>query len=400
MDPSITTPPSQGVSSTTNPVSSAKAEGKKRVEDSEEDNNFEEDVEYQDDEERRKVEFALGEETPIPTSESISQQRRRRQSGFHPGGSAASLGAEDLADAFHSLSAVLTNMQSSDPNKRKIKEPETFDGSNPSKVRAFRAQCELYWSNNPTQFASTRSRTLFILSYLRGPAFTLFEAKIINGNIDDLDDTLFGKLQLYFGHSDPEELAEKKLSELSMKNSHHVIKYITDYTTYASQVNWGERALLAAFRRGLAPRIKDALVFMDKINDLDDLIIAVTEHDRRYWDRQSEISKETKSSGSGSGATPANSSGQAKSNQRSKTPSGTSNPSTSSTPQKSSSSPAKKPEHLGSDGKLKADEKERRIKAGLCLYCGGSGHIRKDCPKAKSPPKARAANTDSADSKN
>jgi hypothetical protein len=30
---------------------------------------------------------------------------------------------------------------------------------------------------------------------------------------------------------------------------------------------------------------------------------------------------------------------------------------------------------LGKDGKLKGDERERRIKEGLCLYCGKPGHV-------------------------
>ena len=33
-----------------------------------------------------------------------------------------------------------------------------------------------------------------------------------------------------------------------------------------------------------------------------------------------------------------------------------------------------------SDGKLQSDEKDRRMKAGLCLYCGGT-HKLDDCTK-------------------
>jgi hypothetical protein len=37
---------------------------------------------------------------------------------------------------------------------------------------------------------------------------------------------------------------------------------------------------------------------------------------------------------------------------------------------------------LGKDGKLKGDEQERRIKEGLCLYCGKPGHVAADCNEA------------------
>jgi len=57
---------------------------------------------------------------------------------------------------------------------------------------------------------------------------------------------------------------------------------------------------------------------------------------------------------------------------------------------------------LGKNGKLTGDERERRIKEGLCLYGGKSGHVAQDCPKAQAA-KACAVSVeskDSADSKN
>jgi hypothetical protein len=45
---------------------------------------------------------------------------------------------------------------------------------------------------------------------------------------------------------------------------------------------------------------------------------------------------------------------------------------------------------LGKDGKLKGDERECRIKEGLCLYCGKPGHVAANCNKAAAA-KARAS---------
>ena len=59
---------------------------------------------------------------------------------------------------------------------------------------------------------------------------------------------------------------------------------------------------------------------------------------------------------------------------------------------------------LGKNGKLTGDEREHRLKEGLCLYCGEKGHVAQDCPKSKAA-KARAATVtaesklDSVDSK-
>jgi hypothetical protein len=52
---------------------------------------------------------------------------------------------------------------------------------------------------------------------------------------------------------------------------------------------------------------------------------------------------------------------------------------------------------LGKNGKLTGEERERRMKEGLCLYCGKSGHVAHDCPKSVAA-KARAASVESKDS--
>ena len=46
---------------------------------------------------------------------------------------------------------------------------------------------------------------------------------------------------------------------------------------------------------------------------------------------------------------------------------------------------------LGSDGKLTPQERQRRIDRGLCLLCGQSGHMVRECPRSM---KARAAATE------
>jgi hypothetical protein len=49
---------------------------------------------------------------------------------------------------------------------------------------------------------------------------------------------------------------------------------------------------------------------------------------------------------------------------------------------------------LGKDGKLTPGERQRRLDNNLCLFCGKSGHIAKECPKslsAASKAKAQAA---------
>ena len=87
--------------------------------------------------------------------------------------------------------------------------------------------------------------------------------------------------------------------------------------------------------------------------------------------------------------------------------SNTSSSSSSKTPKGSSKDKPKNliSNKLGKNGKLTGEERECRMKEGLCLYCGEKGHVAHDCPKSAaakacaakvSAPESKA---DSADSK-
>ena len=50
--------------------------------------------------------------------------------------------------------------------------------------------------------------------------------------------------------------------------------------------------------------------------------------------------------------------------------------------QNKSGKTAKLSDKLRKDGKLTADECKHRFNQGLCMFCGGSGHKAKECPKS------------------
>ena len=59
--------------------------------------------------------------------------------------------------------------------KIKVRDPDTFDGSNPRKLHDFLVSCNLHFRDRPQVFASDEKRILFILSYLKGSALSWFE---------------------------------------------------------------------------------------------------------------------------------------------------------------------------------------------------------------------------------
>ncbi|MBW0531099.1 hypothetical protein O181_070814 [Austropuccinia psidii MF-1] len=144
-----------------------------------------------------------------------------------------------------------------------------------------------------------------------------------------------------------------------MKEGGHVSLYISDFRSLLSRIgDWGERALIYHFRRGLGSRILDQLAsHPSNIDSLQDLMDINLELNTRYHERQKEKNH----------------------HQEKKTEASKSN---SSHPQNSLSSSHKKEKNfqkrdkphsslLNKDFKLMNSEKERRIKEGLCTYCGG-----------------------------
>ncbi|MBW0566432.1 hypothetical protein O181_106147 [Austropuccinia psidii MF-1] len=247
-----------------------------------------------------------------------------------------------LLDIMQQMTQIMANLQAAASSQvsrppafktPSMKAPECFDGTQP---------CKPYLSNLNSQDSS------YLLH-----SWPLFESQLF---------TLFG---------DPNEVrkAEAELDGLRMKEGGNFALYIAYFRILVSRIgDWGERALIHHFRKGLAPRILDQLASNpSNIYSLQDLMDVSLELDTRYHERQKEKNhhQEKKSEASKSNYSHHQNS--------------------------SSSSHKKKNFHaqkwdkphsslLNGDFKLKGSEKERRIKEGLCTYCGGK-HSLESCVK-------------------
>ncbi|MBW0594077.1 hypothetical protein O181_133792 [Austropuccinia psidii MF-1] len=233
-----------------------------------------------------------------------------------------------------------------------MKAPECFDGTQPFKVRSFLQSCQLIFHNDPANLSPDRKKPYLSnltnqdCNYLLN-SWPLFESQLF---------TLF---------SDPNEVRKAKagLDSLRMKEGGHVSLYIANFRSLVSRFgHWGERALIHHFRKGLPSRILDQLAsHPSRIDSIQDLMDITPELDTRYHERQKE-----------------------KNHYQEKKPeaprSSTSHPqnfSTSSHKKKKNFQKRDKPHSslLNKDFKLINSEKERRIKEGLCTYCGGKNSL-------------------------
>ena len=279
-----------------------------------------------------------------------------------------------------------------------LKDPDTFDGDNPAKLRPFLTQIYLHFAERPRAFATDDDKIIYTLSYLRGLAaewFTPYDnvlggAQLTRPHWDGNFALFVQELIINFGPHDPVGDAESRIRQLKMKDTERFTKYLVNFNRHAVTIGWGDRALMSQLYEGLPARIKDELALKDAPTSLSALRLSVMRIDHRYWRREEERRRENKST-----TAPKPKSSDKSPNTTSHSSSSHSNPrpaqsgGSASTAGRSASAPAggaaksatAKPyaDKLGNDGKLKKEERERRLREKLCLYCGGAGHMSKEC---------------------
>jgi hypothetical protein len=298
------------------------------------------------------------------------------------------------------------------PYNTKVKEPDTYDGSDPKKLNNFILLCNLYFRNNPA-YSDDDSKITFALTLLRGTALEFFEPMLSSDEPlaweDDWSEFL-RVLRSQFGPIDPTADAEDNIDNLKMKDGQRILKYNIEFTRLATQTGWDDSVLRHRYYSGLAERIKDVMGQLGKPSTLEAMKNLAHSIDARHWERVREKSR------SGSDKTNSNNSGNNKSDKKSNnnnsgSSSNSNNNNSNNKTQskgnnhnnnnnnnnkndKSKSVPNPIADKLGKDGKLTQQERQRRFDNNLCMFCGGTGHTANACPKSSSSAskaKGRAA---------
>jgi len=175
---------------------------------------------------------------------------------------------------FHNLAVTVNHLshsshRTSDSSSScaKVRELDTFNGTDPKKLWTFLVQCELCFQDRAKAFHQDRARVTFAQSYLKGMTLEWFEPDLLNsGNPADrpcwMDSWVHFvvELQSTFGPHDPVADAEHQLEHLRMKDLYRVTRYIVDFNRLASQVqDYGDGALRRLFYSGLPDHLKDEI---------------------------------------------------------------------------------------------------------------------------------------------
>ena len=209
----------------------------------------------------------------------------------------------NLAIAINRLSCSSRWTNESSSSHAKVRELDTFDGTDPKKLRTFLVQCELCFQDRAKAFRLDRAKVMFAQSYLKGMTLEWFEPDLLNSG-DPADRPRWmnswvhfvAELQSTFGPHDPITNAEHQLEHLRMKDVHRITRYIMDFNRLASQVqDYGDGALRRLFYSRLPDRLKDEIARVGKPLTLHGLWALCQEIDVRYWERKDEIARTTKS---------------------------------------------------------------------------------------------------------
>jgi hypothetical protein len=274
----------------------------------------------------------------------------------------------------------------------KIRNPDPYDRSDPTMLWQFLSQCKLVFRSCPEDYQSDSVKINYAVSWLKGTAQQWYEPTL------DLDkfnlppiathwDNFEEALKTTFGEPDPAAAASHKLDNLTIKDHHHLAKYNVDFNKYTTLTGFDKRALYAKYYKGLAPCLKDALIYSVCPGTLAELCTQAQAFNLRYWEHRKEECLKSYSAPApkSSGTTSSTTSSPRPQPLSSKLPSRASTPS-------ASAPKVKKPnisKNLSPNGKLLPEEKERCRKNNLCMICASNKHFLDDCPLRK--PQAKAA---------
>ena len=259
----------------------------------------------------------------------------------------------------------------------KHNKPPEFDGKDKHFCTTFLSHVELYMRINRSEFNTDEDKILFATSYLRGPAYSWIEPHLtkpkdsLMTNWETFKDTLISTL----GDPDRERTLTRQLQSLRQNKS--CASYATEFFKLSTFLLWNNEALIAQFYSGLKPEIKDALAIQDRTFDtVEDLSAACIRLDNRLYERRTDDKKDN--------------------DRKTSAPFRSNLPPTQTAPRPSPRNTSSDPVPMDIDATsnkkykpLTPQEKDRRRKNNLCMYCGEQGHMVNTCP-IRTPRRANA----------
>lgn len=293
--------------------------------------------------------------TPEVLLNILAQQARQQHEASVAQTNAISLLAEN----------VHTTLPTSKPSL--LKDPPTYSGDR-EELESFLGHVALAFRTNPTRFSSHEAKCLYLAGLLRGPAFNWFSPVLKEDNPELLRDIdkFVSDLRTVFGDPRSSEHLQDQL--LYLRQTTSVSLFFTEFVRLRVRVDLEEPFAIVLFRNGLKPVIQDELATIltpfTTVREMAEVAIRI---DNRLQERRRARGFDNRSD-------------------RARPPFRTSPPAHYRHPAPVSAPVGEVPMEIDSVKRLPPlteRERERRRHEGLCLYCGKSGHVVRQCPESK-----------------
>ncbi len=215
--------------------------------------------------------------------------------------------------------------------------PERFNGDS-TMCKGFLLQCSLFVTQQPALYPNDASKIAFVCSLLTGRALDWVTAVWRgDGSAFPSFDFFLQRFKEVFDHpAGGRDAGEQLLGESQSQGRTTAAEYALAFRTLAAQTTWVEDTLKLLFRRGLNVELQVELACRDEGRKLSDFIELTIQIDNLMRSRRFPRS-----------------------------------PSFNPSPPVSSPEPMQK-----GYTRLSSEERERRVRLHLCMYCGQAGHLK------------------------
>ncbi|CAO3619736.1 unnamed protein product [Cunninghamella blakesleeana] len=266
----------------------------------------------------------------------------------------------------------------------RIAMPDPFTG-NRKYAQNFLDKLQIVFSAQSNRYNQDSQKVALAGSLLKGPAFAWFSFYLRQNNQEILSNFNNFRVEFLRAYGDPDSIARAERKLMTIKqNGKPTAEYASEVRQLSSEVQWNDASLKSAFYQGLDEAIKDILCLQGIPDTFDALIRLAINIGNRLFDRQ--LEKKNKYRGIHS----------ANWNRNLQQRNG---PTPMELDMTTSEQSSENPNHISDDSdhnpfnisqtsgiynnftKLTTQERERRIKYKLCLYCGEKGHMVNNCFK-------------------
>ena len=275
----------------------------------------------------------------------------------------------------------------------KVNDPEVFDGQ-PDKLTSFLTECTIVFELQPSRFPNDTTKINYMISFLRkSPLLAIRPHLAEYPRPDFLNNYLLFQQYLRTSYGDPDELgtARRKYRACVQKGS--ASSYFSELRQYLAVLGWGENSepVVDKAIEGLKPSLKDELARKEhRPTSLSELVAYIVPLDNRLHVREIERKKEN--ANTTSSTNPSNrqtSSGTQRVTSSTQTTTATTRVDNPVRNSSSTQPPAVKVEYPR--GPLSEEEKNRRRRNNLCMYCAQPGHAFLDCPAKQANDQRKAS---------